>query len=495
MSDITNFPDYPTIKAMARALKRPAHTLYALSDARDPFYITPARLAGAEWFARIWALLDPPNGVHLRRLHYRLVSLPDAERPRKVDGSAYVNTEHDWNLLSDGSVDARALGLVDADKFTDRRAGEPIFVADDRDAEPKRGAMIGGYGAWLDDPPKEAAFFVQYFPKRFELPELPDAYVAVPEFGEPYAIEVWVEKSTANDILEPLARRLNFTLITGVGEISWTHCVWHVQRVLRHRKKARILYISDFDPSGARMPTSIARKIEFLLRRDGHDLDVRLEPIALTIEQVQRFRLPRIPIKDSDAGKKDFEDRFGEGAVELDALEALVSGELARIVEAEVAFYRRPTRRANMDNLVLAMEIRAQIQAARAEVIAEHESEIGATRAAFDQMLVEIAVDQEALAAIAEDATARSQAHVTAINSRVSNFYEGARDLWRRIGAALAPRLPDAEDFAWVEPEPPDAEEEPLFDSSRGYVEQIGFYKQRTGRPMGRRGNGNGGAP
>ena len=69
--------------------------------------------------------------------------------------------------------------------------------------------MIGGYGAELDDPPEEAAFFDQYIPQRFKLPELPDADVAVPEFGEPYAIEVWVEKSTANDDLEPLALELH----------------------------------------------------------------------------------------------------------------------------------------------------------------------------------------------------------------------------------------------------------------------------------------------
>ena len=139
MSD-TNFPDYTMIKAMALELGRPAKTLIALSDSRDPFYLTPARHAGAAWFAEIWAVIDPPDGVHLRRFHYRIVSL--AERPSKLDGSLYQNTEHDWNLLSGASVDARALGLVDAGKFTDRRAGEPIFVADDRD-EPGSGAMIG----------------------------------------------------------------------------------------------------------------------------------------------------------------------------------------------------------------------------------------------------------------------------------------------------------------------------------------------------------------
>ena len=68
--------------------------------------------------------------------------------------------------------------------------------------------------------------------------------------SEPYAIEVWIEKSTMADVLVPLARRLGFTLVTGVGDLSHTHCNWLVQRVLEHRRKTRVLYLSDFGPGG-----------------------------------------------------------------------------------------------------------------------------------------------------------------------------------------------------------------------------------------------------
>ena len=172
----------------------------------------------------------------------------------------------------------------------------------------------------------------------------------------------------------------------------------------------------------------------------------------------------------------------------MDALEAIHPGELARIVEAEVRFYRDPTRQAKGENAGLAREIRRKFTPTAAKSWPSMNPNRGDGPASA-AMQAEIEVDQLALAAIAEDATARSQAHVTAINSRVSNFYEGARDLWHRIGAALAPRLPRADSFAWAESEPPDAEEEALFDSSRGYVEQIGFYgKERSGRPTGRKG-------
>src|SRR5262249_37125109 len=59
-------------------------------------------------------------------------------------------------------------------------------------------------------------------------------------------------------------------------------------------------------------------------------------------EQVVRHNLPRIPIKEEDRRRAAFEDRRGEGAVELDALEALVPGELGRLVEGVFAPYRDP---------------------------------------------------------------------------------------------------------------------------------------------------------
>jgi hypothetical protein len=63
-------------------------------------------------------------------------------------------------------------------------------------------------------------------------PELPSAYIGQPRPAEPYAIEAWCEESTANDIPAPLAQRINITLVTGLGELSFAHCQWHVARLL-----------------------------------------------------------------------------------------------------------------------------------------------------------------------------------------------------------------------------------------------------------------------
>jgi len=51
------------------------------------------------------------------------------------------------------------------------------------------------------------------------------------------------------------------------------------------------------------MPVSVARKVEFFIADQGLDLDVRLQPIALTLPQVKGYRLPRTPIKPSERRK------------------------------------------------------------------------------------------------------------------------------------------------------------------------------------------------
>jgi hypothetical protein len=93
-----------------------------------------------------------------------------------------------------------------------------------------------------------------------------------------------------------------------------------------------VLYVSDFDPAGDDMPSAVARQLEYWLPRYAPKADLKLTPVALTKAQVQQYQLPRIPIKDSDLRKARFEDVHGEGAVELDALEALYPGELQRIL-------------------------------------------------------------------------------------------------------------------------------------------------------------------
>ena len=142
-----------------------------------------------------------------------------------------------------------------------------------------------------------------------------------------------------NDVLLPLCQRYGANLQTGLGELSITASLAVVQRLAEVGKPTRIFYVSDFDPAGQSMPVAVSRKIEYFVHTLGLDVDVRVFPVVLTQEQVRYYQLPRTPIKDTERRRFGFEERHGEGAVELDALEALYPGELQRVLSQYVEQY------------------------------------------------------------------------------------------------------------------------------------------------------------
>jgi hypothetical protein len=82
---------HAAVKALAQQLGRPLKEVVALSKSRDPFLSgQPAQVTKAQWFLALWQEFAYTTRVHLRRVHYRLVSQPD---PRKPDGTPYTNTE------------------------------------------------------------------------------------------------------------------------------------------------------------------------------------------------------------------------------------------------------------------------------------------------------------------------------------------------------------------------------------------------------------------
>ena len=219
---------YDDIKTLAAELGRPAETLIALAAGNDPsiaarpvrLWRTGSRIRSGRCSTRGRQRSRPPAA--LSRGHP-----PPDRQPAKLDGTPYENTHEDWKTISDASLAARELGLIDADRFVDRRAGEPtyIFIPTDEASE----ADVFVTGNTIERPSPEWA--PRYTPKTYVFPPLPSMIVFSSDIVEDYAIEIWAEKSTMNDVLEPLARRLGVSLVTGVGELSHTHCNKLVKRV------------------------------------------------------------------------------------------------------------------------------------------------------------------------------------------------------------------------------------------------------------------------
>lgn len=323
--------NYRIIKRLAKETQGvTVKDLCALAPSNDPFYTgRPAEVNMAKWFHAQWRDLGFSSGVHLRRMHYALVS-QDPPMARH-DGRPYENTQRCWDYLCSAGKYARYLNLVSPDRFVDRRNPEAKISAD-LDAEwPK--AHVSTNGSYNVD---------------VSLPDCPDA----PDYnlsgisdwgvdGQPYMVELWFEKSTMNDVLAPLCQRYSLNLVTGLGELSITAIREFLRRAKRKGRPVRILYGADFDPAGLGMPVSVARKIEFFLSTDPayQGLDIRLQPVLLTADQIAEYDLPRVPVKDSDRRKASFELAHGAGQVELDALEALYPGVLAQILEDAILQY------------------------------------------------------------------------------------------------------------------------------------------------------------
>ena len=175
-----------------------------------------------------------------------------------------------------------------------------------------------------------------------------------------------------NDILDPISRRYRVNLQTGVGELSITrtHELFE-KRVRQVGRPVRIGYLFDFDPGGQSMPVAVSRKLEFFLRsHNGGNHDVKLFPLVLSLEEIKQYKLPRTPIKDSESRKDKFEERFGDGATELDALEALHPGTLETIVCEWIDHYYDHGLEARVEGAK--QDLESELNDVRQAVLAKH---------------------------------------------------------------------------------------------------------------------------
>lgn len=301
-------PSFAELKSWAEEFGWPVTAVLILAPDNDPYAADRGRRAqAAQWFATVWEQFVIPQGWHRRRIHYLLVSRPDVVP--WPEGRPYANTLKDWRELCYAARDASALSLVPADLLSDARNDAPLIGYHPH----SRGAEAEVVEAFV-------AYAPLHRPPRLRLAQFGSGVSLRPEVERPYQIEIWAEKTTVNDVLLPLASTYDLNIVTASGEISAIACRQLVARAARNGKPVRVLYVSDFDPAGQNIPCAMARKVEHEIDRRQLDLDIQVRPVVLTHEQCVRYNLPRTPIKEGERRAPGFEERYGEGATELDAL-------------------------------------------------------------------------------------------------------------------------------------------------------------------------------
>lgn len=125
----------------------------------------------------------------------------------------------------------------------------------------------------------------------------------------PYSeIELWVEKDSIRNFIGNLSAkyRLSIQVLRSFASLSMYRKAL-VRAAERGVKK--ILYIGDFDPSGL-----LIEKVA------GKEMNIGVKRLALTLEQVKRFRPPSVPVNRRDSRATDYIAKYEDRCWEVEAL-------------------------------------------------------------------------------------------------------------------------------------------------------------------------------
>ena len=131
---------------------------------------------------------------------------------------------------------------------------------------------------------------------------------------QPALVEAWLEKDALSGIFEDALEPYGVTLHVGRGFDGWDSIHNAAMRYLDWEGPVTILYFGDFDPSGEDMVRSLGERIRFF------PTSPEIIKCALTQADVERYHLPPDFTKPTDTRSAAFVARWGDMAVELDAL-------------------------------------------------------------------------------------------------------------------------------------------------------------------------------
>lgn len=239
--------------------------------------------------------------ITLRQLYYQFVAR-----------ALLANSERNYKSLGDVVSKGRLCGLIDWDAIEDRtRAVESLSHWDD---------------------PTDA------------VKSIADQYHIDLWQGQPYRVEVWVEKEALAGIVERTANDLDVPFFACRGYPSQSS-TWRAGRRMRYYMNHEsaspvIIHLGDHDPSGIDMTRDIVDRISMFARTP-----VEVKRIALNFDQIEEFSPPPNPAKMSDPRGGDYVARFGRSSWELDALDPKTLDRLIR--EAVEPYINRETMEAN----------------------------------------------------------------------------------------------------------------------------------------------------
>lgn len=230
--------------------------------------------------------------MSLRQLYYQLVA-----------ANAIRNSDESYKSLGNLISEGRMAGLISWTAIEDR-------------------------GRYLQ------ALRTQASPKE-AIKELRATYIRDLWEDQPCRVEVRCEKQALEGVMSVICEKLrvSFTSLKGYSSQSETWRAGQRYASLYQRgQRPVVLYLGDHDPSGIHMTEDQRDRLSLFA-----GVPVQVVRVALNMDQVEDFKLPPQPAKESDTRFARYEAEHGDESWELDALSP---DTLHGLVEMEVSRWR-----------------------------------------------------------------------------------------------------------------------------------------------------------
>lgn len=144
-------------------------------------------------------------------------------------------------------------------------------------------------------------------------------------------VEVWCEAAGMLPQLYRVASKCSVQVYSSSGFDSLSAKKMIAERVCEQEKRAVILHLGDYDPSGVAMFNAAAEDVTaFVMADRPHGLvNVEFRRVCLTADQVKQFKLPTAPAKTTDSRTKSWSG-------ETCQLEALAPDQIASLLQTAI---------------------------------------------------------------------------------------------------------------------------------------------------------------
>jgi hypothetical protein len=146
--------------------------------------------------------------------------------------------------------------------------------------------------------------------------------------GQYFRPEVWIEKDALLGVIERVCGEFRLPYFACRGNNSESEQYKAGKRFERHLANGVtpiVLHLGDHDPNGLDMTRDNRDRLAMFARRG-----VEVRRLALNMYQVDRWRPPPNPAKETDTRFAAYAEQFGKECWELDALDPTVIADLIR---------------------------------------------------------------------------------------------------------------------------------------------------------------------